>query len=232
MGLKKSIWIRLLAFGIFAFLFVGLPILYGVVYPFSGLTPAREVFRTIGPLCVIAAAFGIFRVPFLVESIYRKWKEGLPAAPGFNIWWVAAGSILLIVSLVRTGSIIRSRMSEIVSQKAVRESIVGSVRDLPFQGQPVVTDVPGWLAYAERFNVIDLTGESTPEILACLDVDGSFNNEDLEAFLIERSPRSGVIWSADFDLVTELLPCTHLAYDGQLEGGRPRFCAFSASSAP
>ena len=79
------------------FLLLLTPACYALVYPYLGWQASAPLFSALAPLCIIAASFGIFRIPFLIESLYRKWKQGLPAPSGFSAWWIAMGSILLLV---------------------------------------------------------------------------------------------------------------------------------------
>jgi len=214
---------------VFLFLLLLTPLFYGLIYPFSGWAPADEIFSTFGPFCVLAAAFGIFRVPFLIENLYRKWKEGLPAATGFNVWWIAMGSILMVVSLVRAGSLIHGRMARITVQKSLRENVAKEVGSL----EPVATDLPGWLVYANNLSVIDLTGESTPEILACLERDGDgFDEEELKQYLQEMKAASLVIWSPDYDMVFDVLRCRPLGVEKEKPSARPRVYAVTLSGVP
>jgi hypothetical protein len=112
----------------------------------SPATAAAELFAAMGPLFIITAAFGIFRIPFLVEALYRKWKEGLPAAPGFNVWWAVMGSLLILVSLVRTGRMLQGRMRQITPARSVMMAVVSY--DPPVAGfrATVVGDRRAWLA--------------------------------------------------------------------------------------
>ena len=219
-------------FSIMLVLLLLLPVLYGFAYPFSGDAPAADLFAALGPLCIITAAFGIFRIPFLVEALYRKWKEGLPAAPGFNVWWAVMGSLLILVSLVRTGRMLQGRMRQITTEQSVRMAVVSAIRQLPDSGQPVVTDVPGWLAYAEELRVIDLSGESTPEVLACLDRDGRLAPIELGSLLVELRPGSAVVWDERNDVLFSALNCKPVIYDAaRPETARPRVCAVNPAGA-
>ena len=219
-------------FSIVCLLMLLLPVFYGLAYPFSGWAPAPELFSTLGPLWVITAAFGIFRVPFLVEALYRKWKEGLPAATGFNIWWTVMGSLLVLVCLFRTSHALQDRMKRIIGEKAVRQAVAAAVRSLPASGQPVVTDVPGWLAYAEQLRVIDLSGESTPEVLACLDRGGKLSADELRGLLDELRPGAAVVWNEENDVVFHAMDCRPLEYgSGAGAPQRPRLCAVNRPDA-
>lgn len=219
------------AFGILPFLMIVLPALFGLVYPFAGWSPAPVVFAALSPLWIVAAAFGFFRIPFLVENLYRKWRQGLPEATGFNVWWTVMGSILIVVCLVRTGRMVHRQMARVAAERGLRERVVAAVRRLPSAGQPVVTDVPGWLAFAEQLKVVDVSGESTPEVLACLDASGSLDREKVAALLEERKPGSAVIWDSSNDVVLEALPCKALDYGATGDGGRPRVCEVTRSAA-
>ena len=154
------------------FLLLLMPACYALVYPYLGWQAATPVFSALTPLCIIAASFGIFQIPFLVESLCRKWKKGLLMASGFSVGWIVMGSILLIVCFVRNGSLLNRRNSSLVGQMDSRAAVSDAMKSGAIQGQWIVTDQPGWLAYAHRVRVVDLTGEFTPQVLACLDDKG------------------------------------------------------------
>lgn len=215
------------------FLLVFLPIFYAFVYPYMGWQSAPLLFGTLGPLCVMAASFGIFRVPFLVENLYRKWKQGLPAASGFSAWWIAAGSILLVVCLVRSGSAMHRRGGLLIEQAAARGAVAKAVESGAVEGRSAVTDVPGWLAYSLGLRVIDLNGEATPDVLTCLDSKGRLDRWELEKLLQNRRPDSLVLWESRNEYLLSVVPCEPVELDlGGGEDAWPRVCALNWSVGP
>ena len=96
---------------------------------------------------------------------------------------------------------------------------------------PVVTDEPGWLVYYDDLSVIDLTGESTPEVLACLDVDGGFDEQELKMYLLESKAGSVVIWSPFYDVVFDVLRCRPIGGSKEASFERPRVCAVTSTDA-
>ena len=214
------------------FLLLLMPVFYALMYPSLGWRAAVPVFSAMSPLCVIAAAFGIFRVPFLIEGLYRKWKEGLPAASGFSAWWIAMGSILLLVCVIRTVSLFNSRNAALAARLESRAAVSSAINSGAIKGKWVVTDLPGWITYAHRPRVVDLTGEFSPQVLACLDGKGGLDAAELGAYLAGEKPDSMVLWTPESEPISSLVPCEPIAQD--VEGRRPewpKICALSGSDA-
>jgi hypothetical protein len=188
------------------FLLALLPPFYALIYPYMGWQTASLLFSTLGPLCVLVACFGIFRAPFLVENLYRRWKSGLPAPSGFAAWWITMGSLLLLVSLLHNGALMRRRIRALEQEAALRRSVLGSFEAGHVEGKLVATDAPGWLSFASGRRVLDLTGEFAPEVLACLGSGGRLDPVALETLLKEKKPDSLVIWTRDYEFALPLMP--------------------------
>lgn len=202
------------AYTIILFLLLLLPALFALIAPLLGWQASSLVFRTVVPLCLMSAAFGIFRIPFLLESLYRKWKEGLPEAPGFNAWWIAMGSILVILSLVRSGAAVRGRIAELKESETLRAGVLQALRASGSGVKSVVTDQPGWLAYEQQLKVVDIGGEFTPEVLACLDGKGHVDADDLGRFLSEIKPDALALFRPRSEFVLTVVPCEPLEVPG------------------
>lgn len=216
-------------------LFAGvlLPLLYALVYPYLGWSGAHLVFSSLQPLCVISACFGFFRAPFLIESLYRKWKPGLPAAPGFTLWWVMMGSLLALLALGRGCARDRARNEDIRNVVGIREALAKTVQGLGAKPRLVLTDAPGWPAFALGVPVLDLTGEYSPSILATLGRKGEVDPAKLEKLLAGEKPDMAIIWRASNRFVEKLAPCRELKMDlptGILEA--PDVCEITWPVAP
>jgi hypothetical protein len=80
--------------------------------------------------------------------------------------------------------------------------------------------------------VIDLSGESTPEVLACLDRDGRLAPIELGSLLVELRPGSAVVWDERNDVLFSALNCKPVIYDAaRPETARPRVCAVNPAGA-
>ena len=214
------------------FLLLLVPACYALVYPYLGWQAATPVFSALSPLCIIAASFGIFRIPFLIENLYSKWKKGLPAPSGFSAWWIAMGSILLLVCLIRSGSQLNARNAARVTQLDARAAVSEAIKSGAIPGRWVVTDQPGWITYAHRVRVVDLTGEFTPQVLACLDDRGGLDASELGAYLAGENPDSMVLWMPEHESVATLVPCEPIVRDvAQRRPEWPKICAISRSGA-
>jgi hypothetical protein len=214
------------------FLLLLMPLCYALVYPYLGWRAAAPVFGVLTPLCVIAASFGIFRIPFLIENLYRKWKQGLPAPSGFSVWWIVMGSILLLVCLIRNGSQLNNRNAMLAGELDSRAAVSAAIKSGAIPGKWIVTDQPGWLAYAHRVRVVDLTGEFTPQVLACLDDKGGLDPSDLGAYLAGEKPDSMILWTPESQTVSSLVPCEPVVQDASRRTPEwPKICAINNSAA-
>lgn len=211
------------------FLLLLLPPAFALLYPVVGWASADVLFGALNPLCVVAASFGMFRIPFLLEQLYRKWKEGIPQAPGFGAWWIAAGSLLLIVSLVRTGSFLKARVGDIMRAEEGRRQVSELLQGGAPEAVLVATDAPGWMAWELRKGVVDLTGEATPEVLACLDPEGRLDPEELGPALADRKPGALVLWDSRNEFVASLVPGQPLGGKSGSVEGWPRVYALNWS---
>lgn len=173
-----------------------LPIGLAALHPYLGAGSVAVVIGATAPLYVLAAAFGIFRVPFLAERLYRKWKAGLPAARGFAVWWSAAGGLLLLLALLDLGRVAHSRRTELAVWAAGRQFVSDALLSDPaLRGiRAVAADEAGWLAFAHAVPVMDLSGEFTPEMITALGPEGNWDSNALRELLRERQPDVLVLW--------------------------------------
>ena len=214
------------------FLLLLMPACYTLVYPCLGWQAAAPVFSALTPLCIIAASFGVFRISFLVDSLCRKWKQGLPAAFGFRAWWIVMGSILLLVCLIRNNSLLNRRNSCLVEQMDSRAAVSHVIKSGAIRGKWIVTDRPGWLAYTHRARVVDLNGEFTPQVLACLDDKGGIDVSKLGAYLAGEKPDSMILWTPDNEFASSLVPCEPVVQDvARRRSEWPKICAINRSGA-
>lgn len=189
------------------FLLLLLPVLYALVYPYVGWKNAGLVFNTLGPLCVITASFGVFRIPFIAEGLYRKWKQGVPTATGFNIWWAVMGTILMLACFINNRNLLKVRTGQLQEMMSVREQVATALRVGEVKGESVLTDAPGWISYELKRPVVDLNGEGNPHILTCLGEQGRVDPSKLKAYLEEGRPDLLAIWREDDLYLAEALPC-------------------------
>jgi hypothetical protein len=185
-------------FSVIPWLLVGAPLLLGVVYPMTGAASFPVVLGALQPAAVLAASFFVFRIPFLIEGVYRKLKPGLPEAPGFQIWWSLAGGLLILTALVHMVGLVSRHVQAVQSAQAVREQLRSFCLEQHPKGAPLATDVPGWLAYTVEVALVDITGEGTPEILSCLNPNGRYNAAALKDFLREKSVETVVLWESSW----------------------------------
>ena len=184
------------------------PVFLALVIPFLGMDSATTVLGALGPMFTLAAAFGIFRAPFLAEQLYRKWKEGLPEAEGFVIWWALAGGVLLLVAVLSMGRFTSRSVREMADRGRVRESASRLLLSGRIPVRSAVTDLPGWMAFAHDLPILDLTGEFSPGLLTYVGEDGQWSREGLDRVRQEQKPDVAVLGGPDAEFLDSLLPET------------------------
>lgn len=194
-------------FSVIPWLFVTTPLALGVMYPMFGDSAFPTVLGAMQPLAMLAAAFFVFRIPFLIEGIYRKLKPGLPEAPGFQVWWSVAGGLLILVTLLHSVGSIRQNVREQHITEMVRDHLRAFCSTKHSQGQTLATDAPGWLAYQiPSIPLVDVSGEGTAEILSCLTPNGRYDLNALKDFLREKGVDTVILWDSGlFDLDSDFL---------------------------
>ena len=142
------------------------------------------------------------------------------------------GSILLLVCVVRSGLLVNGRNRALVDCLESRAAVSAAIESGLISGKRVVTDRPGWLAYAHRARMVDLTGEFSPEVLACLDDKGGLDASELCAYLAGAGVDSMVIWTPEREEISLLIPCEPIPVDASSRRPEwPKICAVSRSGA-
>lgn len=208
-------------FSVIPWLYILIPPALGIAYPFLGAAGFDVVLGALQPLGVLSASFLVFRVPFLIESVYRKFKPGLPEAPGFQIWWSAAGGMLVLVALVRSAGWGGEHVRELASVRAAREQVRQVLAASVAQNTALATDAAGWWAYSGAYPLVDLLGEGTPEVLSCLNSQGEYDSQRLKDFLREKNANAVLIWKTNFVKPDHDYEPVSLALREPAEGLRP-----------
>ncbi|MFH0878641.1 MAG: hypothetical protein V2A34_02910 [Lentisphaerota bacterium] len=183
-----------------------LPVLYAMVYPFTGWSSAPMVFSSLAPVLVMAATFFFFRLPFIIEAVYLKWKEGIPEANYFKFAWVVVGSLLLLICLWKTETGIRRNLDRLTATKMSRECVTDYIRSDRLIEALIATDQPGWLAFECHVRPLDITGRAQPEALACLDENGRMNPGKLAEWVKGKKPKALMLWDPRISVFSSLLP--------------------------
>ena len=146
-----------------------LPAVAAALTPFLAPSASDEMLLPLQPFVAVVAAFGLFRLPFVLERAYRRWKPGLPGGMGFRVWWCVVG-FLLAVSWVSYGWRAESeRAAEWATVLGRADRIRTLLEQRHLTGGVIATDVPGLLYCAglgER-GLACVTGRSDPIFLAC-----------------------------------------------------------------
>lgn len=162
-------------YSIIPFSLLALPGLALMVAPYTGMSSFAWVFGTALPMLVLLSVFGLFRIPFFIEELYRRWKEGLPSAFGFRIWWCASCSLFALWLLLSSFRVTQEYYNCLTNREDQRHAV--AVEWVLLDDTDVLaTDQPGWAARMLRpGHVIDLRGWYSPEWLALQDDDYSRN---------------------------------------------------------
>lgn len=174
---------------------VVLPVLYALVFPYVGPGGVRTVFGAFYPLAALLAAYGFFRIPFLLEYLHRRWKEGLPTPIGFNTWWVTVGAIFLVATMVRSAGLLNKDLAALRSARDVREQLVRRIGEEGLMEGVIATDMPGWVAHRLGIPFVDLTGEGSPDILRTLDRSGCIDGRKLTDLLRKEKVSAVLLWT-------------------------------------
>ena len=182
-----------------------LPAGLALLYPYMGADSVAVVMGSLGPMFLIAAAFGIFRLPFAAENLYRKWRAGLPEATGFDIWWTAVGGLLLLFALVGMGRFVARTAAERTDKAHARQFISDRLASGRVSAMRIATDTPGWLAFTHAVPLLDLGGEFSPDLLPDLGADGKWQREALEESLLDQPADLLILWEEESDYLQEWL---------------------------
>jgi hypothetical protein len=170
-----------------------LPVLGCGMAPYLGPEGGGMVAIAVTPLCCLAAAYVVFRTPFLIESAVRRRRKGLPETSIFGVIWAVVGAAALVASGLRAVRAAGGRLEDLAQQedgrRVVREHAAGDTG-------LIATDRPGWLRYALGAPVMDLSGEFEPRVLAVLDAAGGLSQEKAGALLDEFHPQRLVLWES------------------------------------
>jgi len=178
---------------------IGMPFLLSLLAPFLGTNGSQTVAHSFLPVSVLLAGYGLFRLPFLLESIYRRHREGLPEGLGFRTWWAVLGFILVVACSTRSFSLARGQFQILKQLSAQRTAVAKRLKPSDTRHPATVaTDRPGWTAFALGVPVIDLTGEGTPRVLRCVSDNGVLEADCVTRMLKELRPQRIVLWGDEF----------------------------------
>jgi hypothetical protein len=180
-------------------LFILIPLLFPPLFvlaiPYTGNRSVMLMMEGFQPVVVLIATFGLFRVPFLIEGLYRKYRKGLPSAYGFNVWWIVTGTLFFVVCLFHMGVQARSDIRLLKTRTKQREKVVELYREYPAMRGTMLTDQPGWIAACTDLSVLDLNGDASPQILMCLQSNGRYDYRMLRRYLQDQQVKTLLFWS-------------------------------------
>ncbi|NCC51995.1 MAG: hypothetical protein EOM20_12375 [Spartobacteria bacterium] len=183
-----------------------LPLLYALIYPYTGKASVTILFHTFAPQAVLMMAFGIFRLPILVEGVYRKYKEGLPAAYGFRIWWCVTGSILMLICFAHFWVYTTRQNVALLAMSEKRAALKQALDAHDPTGRSLATDAPGWLTYTYDLNtILDFSDEAAPDVLACLGPKGGLDPYKFKQLIDQVQPDYLLRWTKETAYVESLV---------------------------
>lgn len=175
--------------------------LYGAIIPFVGWSSTAFVFSALVPLA--AGAVGT-----ALEWLSTKLPEKR----------VLRAGLVGVVSLLLLSSALIGQTRGVAAMMDLGASRAAALGTLEESGaQVVASDRAGWLLQAGVV-AVDLRGETTPEVLASLDVYGVWKPTQLATSLHRRGVNALAIWDERHDVLAEQI-------GGQALGsgaGRPR----------
>ncbi len=182
------------------------PLLYALVYPYTGWFSADRVMRAFHPVLVVTAAYGVFRLPFAVEKLVLSWKPHTPTTYGFRIWWVVVGGVLMLMGFTQGVREHRAGVRELLQREAVRSEISRAVEREGLFRDVFITDEPGWPAYRHDLSLIDLSGQFSLDVLLRVADEGRIDPERLRELFELRLPGAVLLWRSEKDDVVRKVP--------------------------
>lgn len=175
--------------------------LYGAIVPYVGWSSMVFVFSALVPFAAGAAGVAL-------EWMSTKLPEKRALRAGF---------VGIVCLLLFCGAWLEQTKG-IATMKDMRASRTAAIGALKESGaQVVASDHAGWLLQA-GLATVDMRGETTPEILASLDVYGEWKPSQLATSLHRRGVNALAIWDERHDVLAEQIGGQALG-PGQ---GRPR----------
>ncbi len=179
---------------LFLLLLLLVPFLLGLFYPYLGSSAFTIVARSLQPAGILLAAYGVVRLPFMLEKgIRTHLLSRITPAHLFKAWWGAAGGLLLLSALLSQVSHLRSETADVRDAVENRQQLSDVMAEHALLRDRFISDQPGWLVWRHGVRCIDLRGEWTPEILPYVRGSGRYDVEALELHLNRMNPPPGVL---------------------------------------
>ena len=194
-------------------LIAGLPIICAAFAPFTGWTIMDGLPSATEGLWVALLVYGIHRIFAAVEQ--RVQAGGAHLHPPFDAagLTLAATMALLILILPAGVTALRQSFARNAAVQTARNGVLDIMRSQALSTRMVASDAPGWIAYRTSLPVIDLTGETSPDLLAHLDERGNLPMPAVIEVVKAQRPDFLILWSDRYREILKSLPVQPLTTD-------------------
>jgi hypothetical protein len=182
------------------FLLVLTPLVYALAQPFLGWGGAGHLYGVLEPVAVVTAAYGIwmlrpFAERFISPQRFRAWPRwAWPSLQG------AAFLTALCFASFATAGELAARRADQVRLVRERAAVLAALERMPRQVTHVATDQPGWLCFHRGGQALDLNGQFTRDVLACVDdgvAGGRLDAGKLGGVLQREQPELFIFWATE-----------------------------------
>jgi hypothetical protein len=172
------------------------PLVLAPLHPFVGTSSHFVLWRSLQPVEALLVAYGAWRLAQGIAAALARLAPTWPA--GLRL----AVPVLLIGALPVLNGVSRSVRMEVARRDLWRVALDerAQVKDAlaatGAEGAVLVSDRPGWLLHSGHAGaVVDLSGQTTPQVLAFLDNAGAWDLDGLRRYVESRDAVAAVLWA-------------------------------------
>lgn len=154
-----------------------LPILMAPFYPYLGGESYALVAASMRPVMILLVSYGVVRFPFVVQSLLGKRVPLLTTDRAFNVWWGAAGGILVLMAIAGLWADVRTQSKELTQLTEHRQLVTEAIEEHGLSRDRFASDRLGWLVWTHRVRFMDLSTKWTPRLLGLLARHSQLENE-------------------------------------------------------
>ncbi len=165
-------------------------------YPYMGAGSGPTMAAVTAPFMLVLAAYGAMYVPLQFGRHVLRWWPRWPERRWCALWWGVVGALLLGEAVLTQARFVRQHRTALETVAAARTRVTTIVNEQGLRRDRFLTDQPGWLVWQHRLAVIDLAGDWSPSLLACLDSEGGFDPDRLGAYFsaLTIPPTVAILW--------------------------------------
>lgn len=204
------------------FILVLLPPFYVLVYPYVGWESLPLMLGTTGPMLVAVAVYGIWQLRPVQKRLAARFRVGHGPEYMYAVLPTGLFLVVLCFSAMDTATLLEKDATQVEHRVAIRSSLLAEMEAGRLASQVVVTDEAGWLTYNRAAKVIDLSGEFTPQVLACLTPSGILSEGQLQRLFRAEEPDTFVLWNAGYRTLDVGFDVEQVELPALRGGGSPR----------